>query len=56
MTKRKTEKKTLHVFLVTSNHKSTSHTRAYFTVVFLVAKPLIWSEAEGDLVVIETSI
>ena len=55
MTKRKTEKKTLHVFLVTSNHKSTSHTRAHFTVVFLVAKPLIWSEAEGDLVVIETS-
>ena len=46
MTKRKTEKKT---------HKSTSHTRAHFTVVFLVAKPLIWSEAEGDLVVIETS-
>ena len=42
-------------FLVTSNHKSTSHTRAHFTVVFLVAKPLIWSEAEGDLVVIETS-
>ena len=28
----------------------------YFTVVFLVAKPLIWSEAEGDHVVIETSI
>ena len=55
MTKRKTEKKTLHVFLVTSNHKSASHTRAHFTVVFLVAKPLIWSEAEGDLVVIETS-
>ena len=55
MTKRKTEKKTLHVFLVTSNHKSTSHTRAHFTVVFLVAKPLIWSEAEGDLVVMETS-
>ena len=55
MTRRKTEKKTLHVFLVTSNHKSTSHTRAHFTVVFLVAKPLIWSEAEGDLVVIETS-
>ena len=23
---------------------------------YLVAKPLIWSEAEGDLVVIETSI
>ena len=55
MTKRKTEKKTLHVFLVTSNHKSTSHTRAHFTVVFLVAKPFIWSEAEGDLVVLETS-
>ena len=55
MTKRKTEKKTLHVFLVTSNHKSTSRTRTHFTVVFLVAKPLIWSEAEGDLVVIETS-
>ena len=28
----------------------------HFTVVYLVAKPLIWSEAEGDLVVIETSI
>ena len=25
-----------------------------FTVVYLVAKPLIWSEAEGDLVMIET--
>ena len=25
-------------------------------VVCLVARPLIWSEAEGDLVVIETSI
>ena len=42
-----------------------SHTRhlkqnktfnGHFTVVYLVAKPLIWSEAEGDLVVIETSI
>ena len=28
----------------------------HFTVVYLVAKPLIWSEAGGDLVVIETSI
>ena len=28
----------------------------HFTVMYLVAKPLIWSEAEGDLVVIETSI
>ena len=28
----------------------------HFTVVYLVAKPFIWSEAEGDLVVIETSI
>ena len=28
----------------------------YFTVVYMVAKPLIWSEAEGDLVGIETSI
>ena len=28
----------------------------HFTVVYIVAKPLIWSEAEGDLVVIETSI
>ena len=27
----------------------------YYTVLYLVAKPLIWSEAEGDLVVIETS-
>ena len=28
----------------------------HFTVVNLVAKPLIWSEAEGDHVVIETNI
>ena len=28
----------------------------HFTVVYLLAKPLIWSEAEGDHVVIETSI
>ena len=28
----------------------------HFLVMYLVAKPLIWSEAEGDLVVIETSI
>ena len=28
----------------------------HFAVVYLVAKPLIRSEAEGDLVVIETSI
>ena len=27
-----------------------------FTVVYLVAKPLTWSEAEGDLVVMETNI
>ena len=27
-----------------------------FLVMYLVAKPFIWSEAEGDLVVIETSI
>ena len=27
----------------------------YYTVLYLVAKPFIWSEAEGDLVVIETS-
>ena len=33
-----------------------SKTIGYFTVVYLVAKPLIWSEAEGDLVEIETSI
>ena len=28
----------------------------HFTVMYLVARPLIWSEAEGDLVVIETCI
>ena len=28
----------------------------HFTVVYLVAKPLISSEAEGDLVVMEISI
>ena len=42
---------TVFVFLARIN-KSIGH----FTVVCLVAKPLIWSEAEGDLVVIETSI
>ena len=26
------------------------------TDVYIAAKPLIWSEAEGDLVVIETSV
>ena len=31
-------------------------TIGHFTVVDSVAKPLIWSEAEGDLVVTETSI
>ena len=31
-------------------------TVGHFTVVYLIAKPLIWSEAEVDLVVIETSI
>ena len=28
----------------------------HFTVAYLVAKPLIWSEAQGNLVVLETSI
>ena len=28
----------------------------HFIVVYLVAKPLIWSEAKGYLAVIETSI
>ena len=28
----------------------------HFTVMYLVARPLIWSEAEGDLVMIETCI
>ena len=31
-------------------------TKGHFTVVYLVAKPLIWNEVEGDLVGIETSI
>ena len=31
-------------------------TIGHFTVVYLIAKPLTWNEAEGDLVVIETSI
>ena len=36
-------------------------TKGHFTVVYSVAKPsaslqIIWSEAEGDLVVIENSI
>ena len=31
-------------------------TIGHFTVVYLVAKPLIWSEAKSDLVVMETSM
>ena len=48
--------------LIIFNEKNVSITNqkfrriGHFTVVYLVAKPLIWSEAEGDLVVIETSI
>ena len=37
----------LHVKIVRMGH---------FIVVYLVAKLLIWSEAEGDHIVIETSI
>ena len=36
-----------HIGLVTIGH---------FIVVYLVAKPLIWKGAEGDNIVIETSI
>ena len=32
------------------------HSIGHFTVVYLVAKPSLWSEAEGDLVVLDTSI
>ena len=35
---------------------STMDIIGHFTVVYLDAKPLIWSDAEGDLVVTETSI
>ena len=44
---------TLNIYMLTSkNVKVPGH----FTVVCSVAKLLIWSEAEGDLVVRETSI
>ena len=39
-----------------SNNSGSNALISHFIVVYLVAKPLIWSEAEGDLVVIETSI
>ena len=39
-----------------SDIKNTFSTIEYFSAVHLVAKPLIWSEAESDRVVIETSI
>ena len=44
------------LLVVSTSHQQIGQhgTIAYFTVVNLVAKPLIWSEAEGDLVVIET--
>ena len=43
--------KRTHIFLY-KDFRAIGH----FTVVYLVARPLIWSEAEGDLVMIETSI
>ena len=35
---------------------NTSFIQNQVMMYYLVVKPLIWSEAEGDLVVIETSI
>ena len=43
-------------FMVNCKRETWVESIGYFTVVYLVAKPLIWSEAEGDLVGIETSI
>ena len=42
--------------LVTLRVNGLNLVKGDFTVVYLVAKLLIWSEAEGDLVVIETNI
>ena len=38
-----------------ATYKANSQEIGHFTVVYLVAKHLICSEVEGDLVVIETS-
>ena len=37
-------------------HTASSSLIGHFTVVYVVAKPFIWSEAKGDLVKVETSI
>ena len=47
----------LQAQLISSCHLTTQSDKiGHFTVMYLVAKPLFWSEAEGDLVVLETSI
>ena len=42
--------------VIDPNFHTNEATIGLFTVMKLVAKPLIWSEAEGDHVVIETGI
>ena len=41
----------LHIVLYDTCFK-----RPFYSCVLIVAKPLIWSQAEGDLDVLETSI
>ena len=36
--------------------KSVQYLKGHIIVEYLVAKPLIWSKADGDLVVIETRV
>ena len=55
MVKEKKKKKKIQGMHLTSKVPSAAPTSiGHFTVVYLVAKPLIWSEAEGDIVVLET--
>ena len=44
------------VVMIAQSNDVTHSEIGHFTVVYLVAKPLIWSEAEGDFVVLETRI
>ena len=39
------------LFLNNTRQHSDSSLIGHFNVIYLIAKPLIWSEAEGDLVV-----
>ena len=46
----------IQVYQLSKETNNSLQSIGHFTVVYLVAKPLIWSEAEGDHDVMETII